>query len=938
MLDQLWFSGEVRSFTGPFRGKGEFVTGDGRYGYDLAAGRYGADGTRVKLALKTDARPLSIEAEGLLAFDRGAPGFDGVITLARPAGAVMASGRAVAYEPWRLSAKVQANAASADMENVLFQYGPDERAAALTGTAEFKFGGKPQLLAKLSARQIDLDRLLATPETPRRVPLAAVQAFGELLGGALRPSWPMRIAINVDGVTVGGAALQAVGCDVQSDGASWSVERLEFRAPGFTQIKVRGRLYPLGKGLGFAGATVVDSNDPKNLAAWLAGRPATIGQNKPWHAAGDLTLGADRIAVERLQTEFGRGAVEGSVSYTWPAGNRPARLDANLRAAELDIDEAIGFGISALSGVGLEAPREVALAIEIDRARIAAVEARKVAARVTFDANGIAIERLSIADLGNAGIEAKGRIETKGSPGGNIALDLDARDIDGVGCARRKGRAGAGPAAAAAGGPQKTAALHADISVANVGTDAASGKLDLKGRIGALRVTATASATGKRDAFAVTNPRALAETDIRLDGQIEADEPAALLAVIGLDRIAAAERKTARLKLSATDRPAAISARGQARCRPDRRQRQGRAAVCPDQPTALELDAIAGTIGGRKVQGRLTLRFEDATRADGSFEAETMNATATIAAAIGLRPQRGAATGWSTEPLAWSAPNLTGQVAFKAQRAEFAPGLMMQQLRGVARFGRSQLGFEDVTGELVRGRFEGRLAFANGEDGVSASVRIGLRDADAGAMFAGDGGPAIRGRLSVQAELEGAGRSPSAFIGSLAGFGAITLERGQIAGLNPGVFDAVSRAVELGIPTEGDRIRQFVTGVLDTAQVPVQAATVGVRINAGHARFDEFAMPMPGADLKATAGVNLTDGALDALVTLTGKPAADGKARPTLAIALKGPAMAPKRSIDTRPLISWLTLLTFEQQSRQIDAMEKAARDARPAIIAAAVE
>ncbi len=547
---------------------------------------------------------------------------------------------------------------------------------------------------------------------------------------------------------------------------------------------------------------------------------------------------------------------------------------------------------------------------------------------MTFDANGIAIERLSIADLGNAGIEAKGRIETKGSPGGNIALDLDARDIDGVVALAEKVAPVLAQPLRRLAGPQKTAALHADISVANVGTDAASGKLDLKGRIGALRVTATASATGKRDAFTVTNPRALAETDIRLDGQIEADEPAALLAVIGLGRVAAAERKTARLKLTAHGPPSRdFSFEGRLDAGPFDASGKGVLRFAPDQPTALELDAITGTVGGRKVQGRLTLRFEDTTRADGSFEAETMNATATIAAAIGLRPQRGAATGWSTEPLAWSAPDLTGQVAFKAQRAEFAPGLMVQQLRGVARFGRSKLGFEDVTGELGRGRFEGRLAFANGEDGVSASVRIGLRDADAGAMFAGDGGAAVRGRLSVQAELEGVGRSPSAFIGSLAGFGAITLERGQIAGLNPGVFDVVSRAVELGIPTEGDRIRQFVTGVLDTAQVPVQAATVGVRINAGHARFDEFAMPMPGVDLKATAGVNLTDGALDALVTLTGKPAADGKARPTLAIALKGPAMAPKRSIDTRPLISWLTLLTFEQQSRQIDAMEKAARD-----------
>jgi large subunit ribosomal protein L24 len=933
LLEQLWFSGEVRSFIGPFRGKGEFVSSGARYGYDLAAGRYGTDGTRLKLALKTDERPLNIEADGLLAFDHGAPGFDGVLTLARPAGAVMATGRAVAYEPWRLSAKLQASAAAAEIDNVLFQYGPDERAAALTGTAEFKFGPKPQLVAGLSARQIDLDRLLATTEAPRRVPLAAVQAFGELLGGALRPTWPVRVTINVDAVTVGGAALQAVGCDVQSDGAQWSVERLEFRAPGFTQVKVRGRLYPLGPGLGFAGATVIDSNDPKNLTAWLAGRAATVGQNKPWHAAGDLTLGADRIAVERLKTEFGRGAVEGSASYTWPAGNRPARLDANLRAAELDVDEAIGFGVSALSGVGLEMPREVALAIEIDRARIAAVEAQKVIARVTFNADGIAIERLSIADLGNAGIEAKGRIATADSPGGNIALDLNARDIDGVvALAERLAPVLAQPLRRLAG-PQKTAMLHADVSVANVGTDAANGKLDLKGRIGALRIDATARATGKRDAFSVTNPRALAETDIRLEGQIEADEPAALLAVIGLDRIAGTDRRPARLKLTAHGPPSRdFSFEGRLDAGPIDAGGKGVLRLVSDQPAALELDAIAGTVGGRKLQGRLALRFEETIRANGSFEAETIDAPAVVAAAIGLRPQRGAASGWSTEPLAWSAPDLTGQVAFKAQQAEFAPGLVAQQMHGVARFGRAQLVFEDVSGEMGRGRFEGRLAFANGEQGVSANVRLGLRDADASAMFAADGGPAVRGRLTVQAELEGAGRSPSAFIGSLAGFGAVTLERGRIAGLNPAVFDAVGRAFELGIPTEGERIRQFVTGVLDTGPVSVQAATVGVRINAGHVRFDEFAMPMPGADLKAIGGVSLTDGALDAQLTLTGKAAADGKARPALLIALKGPAMAPRRSIDIRPLTSWLTLLTVEQQSRQIDAMEKAAREAgRPA-------
>ena len=93
-----------------------------------------------------------------------------------------------------------------------------------------------------------------------------------MLGNALRPSWPVKLALNVDTMTLGGATVQNVGSDLRSDGTTWTVDRLELRAPGFTQVKVDGRLYPLGKGLGFAGGASIDSNDPKNLVAWLAGR------------------------------------------------------------------------------------------------------------------------------------------------------------------------------------------------------------------------------------------------------------------------------------------------------------------------------------------------------------------------------------------------------------------------------------------------------------------------------------------------------------------------------------------------------------------------------------------------------------------------------------------------------------------------------------------
>jgi D-lactate dehydrogenase (cytochrome) len=204
VLDQLWFAGEVRSLTGPIRGKGEFVTGGGLYGYDISAGR--PAGRHAAKVQSQDRRAAADPGGRGLAGVRG-----GDAALRRHADAVAAGRRRAGkrqgrgFEPWRLTSKVKADVSVATLDEVAFQYGPDERAVTLAGSGEFKFGAQPQLQGMLSARQVDLDRLLATPEAPRRLPLAAVQAFGEMLGSALRPSWPVKLALNVDAMTLGGA-------------------------------------------------------------------------------------------------------------------------------------------------------------------------------------------------------------------------------------------------------------------------------------------------------------------------------------------------------------------------------------------------------------------------------------------------------------------------------------------------------------------------------------------------------------------------------------------------------------------------------------------------------------------------------------------------------------------------------------------------------------
>jgi len=173
-------------------------------------------------------------------------------------------------------------------------------------------------------------------------------------------------------------------------------------------------------------------------------------------------------------------------------------------------------------------------------------------------------------------------------------------------------------------------------------------------------------------------------------------------------------------------------------------------------------------------------------------------------------------------------------------------------------------------------------------------------------------------------------------MGSLTGFGTVTLEQARLVGLNPEVFGAVARAIELGIPTEGNRIREFVGGALDNAGLAVAKASAALSINAGQARLRDVVIKADGADLQATVNVDLADAMLDALLTLNALPSATGAVRPAVMVALKGTLPAPKRTVDINLLTSWLTLRAVEQQSRQIEAMERAAREAAAAAAAAA--
>ena len=446
----------------------------------------------------------------------------------------------------------------------------------------------------------------------------------------MRPAIPVSLTVSIDAVTLGGTVLQAFGSDLRSDGAAWRLDRLDFRAPGFTKVSVSGRLDPAAKGIGFAGSASIDANDPKALIAWLAGQPAAAGQVllKPWQLRGDVTLSADGIAIEQLRSELDRGVVEGKLAYAWPAAGQPAKLNADLQAGEIDFDALLGFADGAFTGLGLEWPRDIALGLEVGRARIAGFEARNAAAKLKLDAGGIQIERLSVADFGNAAFEARGRIETTATPGGSIAVDLDARELNAViALADRFTPMLAEPLRRMARS-DNTAKLRATVSLEHAAGGSTAAKFVVNGRVGAVRLDVAANATGKPELFMVTDLGALAAADARFEGKFEADDGAKVLGLIGLDRLAAIEHATkgpARLSIS-TAGPLNREVRVDGKLAAGSIDAQGKGTLRfpADAAATVNLDQVSGTIAGRKIQGRLALRYGDEPRVDGAIEADTV--------------------------------------------------------------------------------------------------------------------------------------------------------------------------------------------------------------------------------------------------------------------------------------------------------------------------
>jgi uncharacterized protein involved in outer membrane biogenesis len=954
-LTDIAFGGDVRSLAGSVRGDGNFVLSGIRYPFRVSSGQTpDGGGTRVHLTVDPGARGRSVDLDGVLSFDARAPRFDGAVILAGPGGIKAAA--ATTDTPWRLSAKLKADPASARLEQLEASYGADESALKLSGSADVRFGASPLLRAVLSARQLDGDKLLARDNNAAE-PTRLLPGLRSLVAAIPPASLATQIELSAEQIMLGGRPVQNFAADLRGEPRSWTIDRLEFRAPGATRVAVSGEIVEPGPSASFKGAVSVDSSDPNTLAGWLQGRGEIVYRNqKPLRVSGNLNVAPDRLAIDGLKAEIDGGTLEGRLAVLNRTAGEGSRVEAALKADRLDLDAATAF-INSLAGPQAEWPDEAQLSLDVGRAVSAGQELRPFVAKLSYGPKTISLDQLKIGEASGVRVEGAGsfdRVNATGKLTLNAstasfaqftALIAPVAPIIAVrlnGMAIRPGPAGLKLSLGLDKNPD-----HADRANVRAVID-----IDAPDFKGVTTITATPVIAAVRG----IDLDALAQSEIGIESKLSSGQGRSLLTLLGLDRAISVGDGPAQFEGSATGvwrAPLRLKARlsgtdldAEAQGTAEPWASEPKAAVNlsvrrvnlaplldrnPSDPLAKNISlssrlTLAGSkltfedmdsaLGGSRIRGHVALNFGDEKSLDGEVGMDTLD----LASAFGLAI--GAAGHDTSEPLGRGLQGWRGRLAFQALRGTLPGGSELRPVSGVIKGDGQSLTFDSLKGTIGGGEATAELEAKQTLNGVALNARL---------QFSGVDGAALRyralampaGRASMQMTLASQGRSASALAGALSGSGSLTLESARIAGLDPRAFDVAIRTSDNGQATDDIKLRQFVEQALSAGALSVASAQIPFNIKDGRLRVDATTLDAESARAIVSGGYDMSADQTDIRAALTSTTAGSATARPEIQIFAVGSPDALDRTVDVAALSSWLAVRAIDRETRRLDSIER---------------
>ncbi|AVT82418.1 AsmA family protein [Rhodopseudomonas palustris] len=954
-LSDIAFSGELRAQAAALRGDGNFLLGGQRYPFRLSTSRAAdSDAIRLRAGISQGAGGIAADLDGLVRFEQSRPRFDGTASLAALAAAAGETPRT----PWRLAAKVEADPALARLDQVEVSWGADDRALKLTGSGEARFGPAPRLDAKLSARQLDADRLLAKPGDAAP-PLPWLARLRDLAASLPRPPLPARVSLDADQIMIGNRPVTDLTAELRGDPQAWQIEQLELRAPGGTRLALRG-----GAGASDAaitGTLDLSASDPDLLAAWLQGRtPVAGGLTKALRIAGGVRAGSDAWVLNPLTVQSAGDTLRGRFAYRGRRDDQGPQIDAELKGDSADLDVALQWA-KTLAGPNGGWPEQADVILDLGKLGVGDQVWQPAAVRLTYDPHRIALDKLKLGTAGGLLLEGDGALDRDNATG---RLSLTARAPS------------PGPIAAAIDPfvpaiaarlkalPNEAGEARAKLSLSTEKAGAARDHVETSGSLeltapqlsGRLTVKASPAAAELRK----FDLDALARSELKLDGELSAPRGETLLAVLGLDHVIAAGDGAATVQASGTGKwrgalhgkvklaAAGLDAEASGEIEPFAAEpkaalslnaRKLDLAPLFDLPAAgapLSLAtqlAVAGStwtfkdidagIAGSRLRGRLKLTRGKTAELDGEAGLDTLPLGSALQLALG------AAERPADDPLGpgWLR-GWRGKIAFQAVRAELPGGSELQPLRGVVRSDGRSLTL-DGNGKLGGGEIKAMLTAKPTDAGVALDAQLSVKDADAATLHYG----ALAlppGKLSLQATLASSGRSASALAGALSGGGTVTLSQAAISGLDPSAFVVAIRAADQGQPVDADHLAKLVEPALKAGPLKVDSAQFPISVSDGRFKLAPTTLQAKDARAVVSGGYDVAARQADLRVALIqAEPAQE--LPPEIRIFAAGPPDRMEWSVDLSGLSSWLSIRRIDRETRKLQMLEQGGKPAAAA-------
>ncbi|MBB1091731.1 AsmA family protein [Rhodopseudomonas palustris] len=957
-LGDIAFAGDLRAQGSSLRGDGNFLLDSTRYPFRLSVGRAtDGDGTRLHITIDQAGRGMSADLDGLLAFDDRSPRFDGTAVLSASAVATNP-----ARTPWRISARVKAGPALAALDQLEASWGAEDRALKLAGSGDLRFGASPLLTAKLSARQLDGDRLLAKDGDGSALWLPQLR---ERIGALPQPPLPVRIALDAEQIMLGGRPLTDIAVELRSDREAWRLDRLGLRAPGGSRLALSGGAGPAGAADQFKGALTIESADPDLLTAWLQGRsPAAGSTPKPLRVQGSVTASTESIAIDPLKIEADGGTLQGRVAYRNRTADHGGRVEAVLKGDRVDLDTATELTHS-LAGPRDNWPEQASVSLDFGEAKSNGQTWRPLRARFGYGLGTVSLEQLEARSASGVTLRGDGALD-RGNGVGRLNLAAlapslrpiaDALDPIAPTIAAPLKTIGDAPGAA-----QVSLALTLAADKTNAGQVDAEAVVQIDSR--PLKGSVTLKAMPSSADIGDLKTDALSRSDISFDGRLSAERGASLLTLLGLDRALAAGDGGGTLDASATGAwgaplklkgrltGAAFDLEADGRVDPWAAEHKAELSLNARRLDLAPLLDLAGSgadaarisatsrltvagrqwslndidagLGGSRLRGRLALTLGDEIAVDGEAGLDMLALGPALQLALGVTGHdpaeplgRGLLRGWR------------GKLSFQALRALLPGGAELQPLDGVLRHDGRTLTL-DAKGKLGGGDTKLVIHAKPGDAGVALDANVAVSGADATALRYGDQMmPAAK--ASLQMTLDSTGRSASALSGALAGGGTLTLERAQIPGLDPKAFDVALRAGDQAKPIDDSSLAKIIEPVLAGGTLAVDSVQFPISLADGRLRVAATTLTAKGARAVISGGYDIPAGQADLRATLAMTGAAPGLP-PEIRIFAAGPPERLTRNVDLSALSSWLAVQRIDRETKKLQSLEQ---DLKPPVIPA---